>query len=200
MFSDFAFKIFQESIQKYHIKDDVNQPFENPYPQDDIAHLLYRKNWIDTVQWHYEDIIRDPQIDPVAALKLKRQIDASNQDRTDLVEYIDSYFLNKYKAVKKQDNATINTESPAWAIDRLSILALKVYHMQEEVDRSDASEAHIAKCSEKLNVLLEQRKDLSTAIDQLLTDIEAGAKYMKVYKQMKMYNDDELNPVLRGQK
>ncbi|NKI26829.1 DUF4254 domain-containing protein [Arenibacter sp. 6A1] len=200
MFSDFAFKIFQESIQKYHIKDDVNQPFENPYPQDDIAHLLYRKNWIDTVQWHYEDIIRDPQIDPVAALKLKRQIDASNQDRTDLVEYIDSYFLNKYKAVKKQDNATINTESPAWAIDRLSILALKVYHMQEEVDRTDASEGHIAKCTEKLNVLLEQRKDLSTAIDQLLTDIEAGAKYMKVYKQMKMYNDDELNPVLRGQK
>ncbi|WP_036380995.1 DUF4254 domain-containing protein [Muricauda sp. MAR_2010_75] len=200
MFSEFAFNIFQESIDTYHIKDDVYQEFSNPYPKDKVEHLLYRKNWIDTVQWHYEDIIRDPDIDPVAALDLKRKIDASNQDRTDLVEYIDGYFLDKYKAVEVKDNATINTESPAWAIDRLSILALKIYHMQEEVNRTDASPEHIKKCSEKLSVLLEQRKDLSTAIDQLLTDIEAGNKYMKVYKQMKMYNDDELNPVLRGQK
>lgn len=198
MFSDFAFKIFNESIDKYHILDDVYQPFENPYPKDEIAHLLYRKNWIDTVQWHYEDIIRDPNIDPVSALKLKRMIDASNQDRTDLVEYIDSYFLNKYQSVQVKDNATINTESPAWAIDRLSILALKVYHMQEEATRTDASEDHKQKCSAKLAVLLEQKKDLSTAIDQLIVDIEAGNKYMKVYKQMKMYNDDELNPVLRA--
>lgn len=200
MFSDFAFKIFQESIQKYHIKDDVNQSFENPYPQDEVAHLLYRKNWIDTVQWHYEDIIRDKNIEPKAALLLKRKIDASNQDRTDLVEYIDSYFLKKYQLVEKKKNATINTESPAWAIDRLSILALKVYHMQEEVSRVDASEEHREKCSKKLQTLLEQKKDLSTAIDQLLTDIESGLKYMKVYKQMKMYNDEELNPILRGQK
>lgn len=200
MFSDFAFKIFQESIDTYHIKDDVYQEFHNPYPKDKIEHLLYRKNWIDTVQWHYEDIIRDPDIEPAAALDLKRKIDASNQDRTDLVEYIDSYFLNKYQSVQAKKDATINTESPAWAIDRLSILALKIYHMQEEVNRTDASPEHIKKCSEKLNVLLEQRKDLSTAIDQLLADIEAGKKYMKVYKQMKMYNDDELNPVLRGQK
>lgn len=200
MFSDFAFKIFQESIDTYHIKDDVYQEFSNPYPTDKVEHLLYRKNWIDTVQWHYEDIIRDPQIDPVAALDLKRKIDASNQDRTDLVEYIDGYFLNKYQSVQVKEGATINTESPAWAIDRLSILALKIYHMQEEVNRSDASQEHIDKCRTKLAVLLEQRKDLSTAIDQLLADIEAGDKYMKVYKQMKMYNDDELNPVLRGQK
>ena len=200
MFSDFAFKIFQESIDTYHIKDDVSQEFSNPYPKDKIEHLLYRKNWIDTVQWHYEDIIRDPEIEPMAALDLKRKIDASNQDRTDLVEYIDSYFLNKYQSVQIKDDATINTESPAWAIDRLSILALKVYHMQEEVNRTDASPEHIKKCSDKLAVLLEQKKDLSTAIDQLLADIEAGDKYMKVYKQMKMYNDDELNPVLRGQK
>ncbi|UBZ15869.1 DUF4254 domain-containing protein [Flagellimonas marinaquae] len=200
MFSNFAFKIFQESIGTYHIKDDVYQEFSNPYPKDKVEHLLYRKNWIDTVQWHYEDIIRDPQIDPVAALDLKRKIDASNQDRTDLVEYIDGYFLNKYQSVQVKEGATINTESPAWAIDRLSILALKIYHMQEEVNRTDASPEHIKKCSEKLEVLLEQRKDLSTAIDQLLADIEAGDKYMKVYKQMKMYNDDELNPVLRGQK
>ncbi len=197
MFSDFAFKIFNESIEKYHVEDRVDQDFSNPYPKDDIAHLLYRKNWIDTVQWHYEDIIRDPQIDPVAALKLKRKIDASNQDRTDLVEYIDSYFLKKYEGVSIKGDATINTESPAWAIDRLSILALKIYHMQEEVNRTDASAEHIEKCQAKLNILLEQRKDLSTAIDQLLADIEAGNKYMKVYKQMKMYNDDELNPVLR---
>lgn len=200
MFSDFAFKIFQESIDTYHIKDDVYQEFTNPYPKDKVEHLLYRKNWIDTVQWHYEDIIRDPNIDPVAALDLKRKIDASNQDRTDLVEYIDGYFSNKYQSVQVKEGATINTESPAWAIDRLSILALKIYHMQEEVNRTDASPEHIKNCSGKLAVLLEQRKDLSTAIDQLLADIEAGDKYMKVYKQMKMYNDDELNPVLRGQK
>ena len=200
MFSDFAFNIFQESIDTYHIKDDVYQEFSNPYPKDKVEHLLYRKNWIDTVQWHYEDIIRDPNIDPVAALDLKRKIDASNQDRTDLVEYIDSYFLNKYQSVQVKDGAKINTESPAWALDRLSILALKIYHMQEEVDRTDATPEHTQKCSDKLAVLLEQKKDLSTAIDQLLKDIEAGDKYMKVYKQMKMYNDDELNPVLRGQK
>ena len=200
MFSEMAFGIFEESIDKYHIVDDVYQAFENPYHKDDIAHLLYRKNWIDTVQWHYEDIIRDPNIDPHAALVLKRKIDASNQDRTDLVEYIDSYFLKKYQSVETQSNATINTESPAWAIDRLSILALKIYHMNEEATRTDASKEHLEKCQIKLNVLLEQKQDLSSAIDQLLTDIEKGKKYMKVYKQMKMYNDDELNPVLRGQK
>lgn len=196
MFSEKAFRIFEESIEKYHVKDDVYQSFENPYPNDKIEHLLYRKNWIDTVQWHYEDIIRDPEIDPVAALDLKRKIDASNQDRTDMVEYIDSYFLNKYKDVTPKPEATINSESPAWAIDRLSILALKIYHMQEEVDREGASAEHKAKCQAKLDVLLEQKKDLSSAIDQLLVDIEKGDKYMKVYKQMKMYNDDELNPVL----
>ena len=161
---------------------------------------MYRKCWIDTVQWHYEDIIRDPNIDPVGALKLKRQIDASNQDRTDMVEYIDSYFLDAYKHVSPNEGATINTESPAWGVDRLSILALKVYHMDEEATRENASEAHRNACQTKLNVLLEQRVDLSTAIDQLLADIENGSKYMKVYKQMKMYNDDELNPVLRGEK
>ncbi len=200
MFSEFAFKIFEESIDKYHIIDNVSQPFTNAYPKDDIAHLLYRKNWIDTVQWHYEDIIRDPNIDPLAALNLKRKIDASNQDRTDLVEYIDSFFLNKYQSVQIKKGATINTESPAWAIDRLSILALKVYHMNEEATRTDASSEHLEKCQQKLQVLLEQKTDLSTAIDQLLADIKSGTKYMKVYKQMKMYNDDELNPVLRGLK
>jgi hypothetical protein len=200
MFSESAFEIFDKSIEKYHVEDRVDQEFINPYPKDDIAHLLYRKNWIDTVQWHYEDIIRDPNIQPEAALVLKRKIDASNQDRTDLVEYIDSYFLQKYDAVAKKEGATINTESPAWAIDRLSILALKIYHMKEEANREDASEGHRKSCEQKLAVLLEQKKDLSTAIDQLLSDIEAGNKYMKVYKQMKMYNDEELNPILRGQK
>lgn len=202
MFSDKANPIFQEVIDQYHVVDSVDQPFNNKYDEkeDLLAHLLYRKCWIDTVQWHYEDIIRDPYIDPVAALELKRKIDASNQDRTDMVEYIDSYFLNKYSDVTVKDGAKINTESPAWGIDRLSILALKIYHMQEEAERTDASSEHRAACQKKLDVLLEQRVDLSTAIDQLLQDIEAGDKYMKVYKQMKMYNDDELNPVLRGQK
>src|SRR6056297_335973 len=197
MFSKLAIDIFQESIDKYHIKDDVYQSFSNTYPPDSIEHLLYRKNWIDTVQWHYEDIIRDPEIEPNVALTLKRKIDASNQDRTDLVEYIDSYFLNKYQSVEISSDATINTESPAWAIDRLSILALKIYHMNEEATRTDASTGHLEKCKAKLAVLLEQRTDLATAIDQLLADIASGKKYMKVYKQMKMYNDDELNPVLR---
>jgi len=202
MFTKSANKIFQEVIEKYHIKNTVDQPFQNPYNKDSnpIEHLLYRKCWIDTVQWHYEDIIRDPQIDPIAALKLKRQIDASNQDRTDMVEYIDSYFLEVYKNVIPKADATINTESPAWGIDRLSILALKIYHMNEKATRKDASDAHRNACNTKLNVLLEQRVDLSTAIDTLLKDIENGDKYMKVYKQMKMYNDEELNPVLRSQK
>ncbi len=201
MFTEKANKIFQDVIEKYHVINTVDQPFENPYDKTNlINHLLYRKCWIDTVQWHYEDIIRDPQIDPVAALTLKRQIDASNQDRTDMVEYIDSYFLEKYKDVSVKSNATINTESPAWGVDRLSILALKVYHMNEEATRNDASAEHKAACQKKLDILLEQRVDLSTAIDTLLSDIEKGDKYMKVYKQMKMYNDDELNPVLRSQK
>lgn len=202
MFSDKANKIFQEVIEKYHVINTVGQDFKNPYGEKDrlIEHLLFRKCWIDTVQWHYEDIIRDPNIDPVAALKLKRLIDASNQDRTDMVEYIDSYFLDRFRHVTPKKNATINSESPAWAIDRLSILALKIYHMNEETKREDASAEHVMKCQAKLEVLLEQRRDLSTAIDQLLQDIENGDKYMKVYKQMKMYNDEELNPVLRGTK
>ena len=196
MFSELAFPIFEESIRDYHKYDNVDQPISNPYPKDDIKHLLYLKNWIDTVQWHFEDIIRDPQIDPVAALALKRRIDASNQERTDMVEYIDSYFLNKYQGVAVKPNAKINSESPAWAIDRYSILALKIYHMREEATRPEATQDHRDKCQAKLDVLLEQKQDLSTAIDDLLNDIANGDKYMKVYKQMKMYNDEELNPVL----
>ena len=196
MFSGIAYPIFEQSIKDYHQYDSVDQPINNPFHKDKIEHLLYAKNWVDTVQWHFEDIIRNPDIDPVAALILKRKIDASNQERTDMVEYIDSYFLQQYSYVTPNENATINSESPAWAIDRLSILALKIYHMNEEATREDASPEHRLKCTEKLNILLEQKKDLSTAIDTLLTDIEAGTKFMKVYKQMKMYNDDELNPVL----
>ena len=200
IFSEKANKIFLKAIVKYHNLDDVNQPFINPYDKEKelLEHLLYRKCWIDTVQWHYEDIIRDPAIDPVAALALKRQIDASNQDRTDMVEYIDSYFLKKYDNVSPNKDATINTESPAWGVDRLSILALKIYHMNEEATRAGATQEHRETCQKKLDVLLEQRSDLSGAIDQLLNDIAHGKKYMKVYKQMKMYNDTELNPVLRG--
>lgn len=196
MFSKTAFPIFEQSINDYHQFDNVDQPINNPFRKDKIEHLLYAKNWIDTVQWHLEDIIRNPEINPVEALALKRRIDASNQERTDMVEYIDSYFLDKYKDVKVKDTAKINSESPAWAIDRLSILALKIYHMQEEATRPDATPEHRAKCQEKLNILLEQKKDMFTAIDDLLTDIENGDKFMKVYKQMKMYNDEELNPVL----
>ncbi len=191
-----SIEIFNKSIVDYHVTDYVDAPIKNPYPEKSIEYYLYLKNWIDTVQWHLEDIIRNPSINPMEALQIKRRIDKSNQDRTDLVELIDSYFLDRYKDVKIKKEALINTESPAWAIDRLSILALKIYHMQQEVNRVDTTEDHRLQCQNKLNVLLEQNKDLRTAIDQLLTDIENGDKYMKVYKQMKMYNDPNLNPVL----
>ena len=195
-FTEQANKIFIQAIKDYHLTDNVDTPIHNPYDRDSIEYQLYLKCWIDTVQWHYEDIIRDPHIDPVEALALKRRIDHSNQDRTDLVEEIDSYFRQYYSNVTPLPDARLNTESPAWAVARLSILALKIYHMQEQVDREDASEEHRQKCRMKLNVLLEQQADLSTAIDQLLDDIEQGRKYMKVYRQMKMYNDPATNPVL----
>ncbi|MFL2626087.1 MAG: DUF4254 domain-containing protein [Flavobacteriaceae bacterium] len=202
MFSKKANQIFKDAISTYKVLDDVSQPFVNKYDKNEdlISHLLFKKCWIDTVQWAYEDIIRDPNIDPIAALKLKRKIDASNQDRTDTVEYIDSYFLNLYKEATPKADASINSESPAWAIDRLSILALKIYHMHLETVREDATAAHRSACQKKLEILIEQRQDLSTAIDALLDDIASGHKYMKVYRQMKMYNDDELNPILRGTK
>lgn len=197
-FTELSNFIFNQSIIDYHKTDSVDAPISNPYPEKTIEYFLYLKNWIDTVQWHFEDIIRDPEINPSEALILKRRIDKSNQDRTDLVELIDSYFLDKYKDVQILSDARINTESPAWAIDRLSILALKIYHMQQEVDRKDTNEDHQKQASIKLDILLSQRTDLSTAIEELLHDIESGKKYMKVYKQMKMYNDPALNPVLYG--
>ena len=200
MFTETANEIFNRAIGDYHRWDDVDHPIENPYEPGSLEHLLYHKNWIDTVQWHLEDIIRDPQIDPVAALAIKRRIDKSNQDRTDMVEYIDSYLLDKYRDVEPRPDARLNTETPAWAIDRLSILALKIYHMAREAERTDVSDAHRAACRKKRDVLLAQQVDLSGAIEELIGDIEAGRKYMKTYKQMKMYNDPALNPVLYGQK
>ncbi|MDP4239380.1 MAG: DUF4254 domain-containing protein [Bacteroidota bacterium] len=191
-------QIFNESVLDYHKTDHVDAPIINNYEFKSIEYYLYLKNWIDTVQWHLEDIIRNPEIDPVEALALKRRIDKSNQDRTDLVELIDSYLFDQYKDIQVKPNAIINTESPAWAIDRLSILHLKIYHMQQEVDRKDSSAEHFAQCQAKLNILLEQKVDLSTSINQLIEDIANGDKRMKVYKQMKMYNDPALNPVLYG--
>ena len=199
-FVELCNQVFNQAIRDYHVTDNIDTPINNPYERDSIENRLYLKCWIDTVQWHLEDIIRDPHIDPVEALNLKRRIDRSNQDRTDLVEQIDSYFRMIYNDVKPLADAIINTESPAWAVDRLSILALKIYHMKEQVDRSDASDEHIDKCQKKLNVLLEQQVDLGTAIDQLLDDIKAGRKYMKVYRQMKMYNDPSTNPILYANK
>ena len=195
-FTEQANIIFRQAIRDYHLKDNVDTPINNPYKRDSIDYSLYLKCWIDTVQWHLEDIIRDPHIEPNEALGLKRRIDSSNQDRTDLVEEIDSYFRQLYSEVKPLPDARLNTESPAWAIDRLSILALKIWHMQEQTERTDASQEHINRCKAKLSVLLEQQTDLSTAIDQLLEDIEQGRKYMKVYRQMKMYNDPATNPIL----
>ena len=196
LISSLAIKVFQKSVDDYHVYDDINRLASNPYDKKDFEHLLYEKNWIDTVQWHYEDIIRDPDIDPNEGMSLKRLIDSSNQNRTEMVEYIDSYFLKLYSNVSPKPDAKVNTESPAWALDRLSILILKIYHMKEESLRKDVSEQHRNTCNEKLQVLLEQQKDLSESIDQLLEDLSKGEKKMKVYKQMKMYNDETLNPVL----
>ena len=188
--------IFEKAIDCFHINNKVDSSYPNPFEKETLEFLLFEKCWIDTVQWHLEDIIRDPSIAPVEALKIKRTIDGSNQRRTDLVEYIDSFFLEKYKKVKIQSNATFNTESPAWAVDRLSILALKIYHMRKETERKDVDQKHIKNCIKKLDVLNQQNKDLCTSIDELIIDIENGQKYMKTYKQMKMYNDEDLNPVL----
>ena len=199
-FTQHCNEIFNKAIDDYHVTDNVDTPIHNPFERDSIDNRLYLKCWIDTVQWHLEDIIRDPHIDPLDALALKRRIDRSNQDRTDLVEQIDSYFRQKYSEVNPLPDARLNTESPAWAVDRLSILALKIYHMREQAARTDATAEHRQRCQAKLNVLLEQQVDLGTAIDQLLEDIGGGRKYMKVYRQMKMYNDPSTNPILYQKK
>ena len=200
MFTENANAIFNRVIEDYHRYDDVDREPVNPFATGSLDHLLYMKNWVDTVQWHLEDIIRDPQIDPVKALEIKRRIDRSNQVRTDMVEYIDSWLLDKYREVTPLPSARLNTETPAWAIDRLSILALKIYHMRCETERTDVDEAHRTACRKKLDVLLSQQVDLARAIEELIEDIEAGRKYMKTYKQMKMYNDPSLNPVLYAAK
>lgn len=199
-FTEQCNEIFNKAIDDYHVKNHVDTPISNPYKSDTIENRLYLKCWIDTVQWHLEDLIRDPHIDPLEALQLKRRIDRSNQDRTDLVEQIDSYFRQKFSDVVRQPDARLNTESPAWAIDRLSILALKIYHMKEQVERTDVSAEHIRKCKDKYEILCEQQVDLSTAIDQLIEDISNGKILMKVYRQMKMYNDPSTNPVLYAKK
>ncbi len=190
--------IFEQSISDYHKKYDISQAINNSFETDTLEFLLYKKNWIDTVQWHLEDIIREPNINADKALEIKRKIDKSNQDRTDLVERIDDFFFNEFKAIKPNENAFIATETPAWAIDRLSILNLKIYHMREEAERKDADANHREKCTFKTNVLLQQREDLSLAINQLFENIKTGKAIIKTYKQMKMYNDPNLNPVLRA--
>lgn len=191
-----CYDAFQRSINDYHVTDNVDAPVKNPYPAGSFEHLLYAKNWIDTVQWHLEDIIRLPEINPVEALQIKRRIDKSNQDRTDMVEKMDDYFLDQFKTVTPKSSAKINSETPAWLLDRMSILLLKIYHMKEQTERKDASADHIAKCKAKLDVLLEQRSDMQLAFDQLMEDIKSGDRKMKVYRQMKMYNDASLNPML----
>lgn len=196
MISNTSIQIFNKAIGEYHRFDNIDQPAENPFTQGNIEFLLYEKCWIDTAQWHMEDVVRQPDIDPKVGLYWKRRIDKQNQLRTDTVEFIDSYFLQQYKDVQPLPQATINTETPAWAIDRLSILCLKIYHMRLEAERLTATESHRKQSVEKLNILLTQQKDLAQSIDELLTDIEQGKKYMKVYKQLKMYNDPNLNPIL----
>lgn len=195
-----CYRAFQQSIDDYHVTDHVDAPIKNPHPIGSFEHLLYTKNWIDTVQWHLEDIIRLPEINPTEALQIKRRIDKSNQERTDMVEKMDDYFLDQFKNVTAKSSAKINSETPAWLLDRMSILLLKIYHMKEQTERKDASDDHIAKCKLKLDVLTEQRSDMQLAFDQLMEDIKSGDRKMKVYRQMKMYNDASLNPMLYQKK
>lgn len=196
MTSKQCIEIFNQSINDYHVNDSVDTTINNPFEEGTVNALMYLKNWVDTVQWHYEDIIRDPEIDPTAGMQLKRKIDKSNQHRTDLVEKIDDFYIEQYQSVKVSEKGVLNTESPAWVIDRLSILCLKIYHMQEQVDRAEVSESHKLQCENKLAILKDQEIDLSTSFDQLLEDFSKGSKKIKVYRQMKMYNDTDLNPVL----
>ena len=189
-------KIFEKAITDYHVKDNVYQSFTNPFEESSIECTMYQKSWIDTVQWHYEDIIRDPNIEPAAGMDMKRKIDKSNQNRTDVVEQLDDYYISLFNNVSIQSNAKLNTESPGWVVDRISILCLKIYHMQEQVDRTDTDSKHRQQCLNKLNILLEQKEDISKSFNDLLDEIQKGEKQIKVYRQMKMYNDDTLNPVL----
>ncbi len=186
--------LFARQVVEYHKTDSVDAEFVNIYPGGSFEALLWEKSWVDTVQWHLEDLVRPDDVDPVYALQLKRRIDRSNQHRTDLVERIDDHYMAQFKDVALLPDARINTETPAWAVDRLSILALKVYHFEIEAGRGDAE--HRAKCQAKLDTLLTQREDLTTAIDELLDDLAAGRRRMKLYRQMKMYNDPSLNPML----
>lgn len=195
-----CYKIFQQSIDDYHQHDDVNAKSRNPYKAQSFESLLYEKNWIDTVQWHLEDIIRAPEINPVEGIQIKRRIDKSNQDRTDVVEKLDDYFLEYFKGTSPKPGARINSETPAWLLDRMSILMLKIYHMKEQTERKDASEEHIKKCEAKLQVLMEQKSDMRLAFDEMIEDIGNGVRRFKVYRQMKMYNDASLNPALYGSK
>lgn len=188
------YKLFEQQIIEYHKTDNVDAPENNPYLEGSFEAVLWEKSWVDTVQWHLEDLVRPDDVDPVYALQLKRRIDRSNQQRTDLVERIDDHYYMQFKEVTPLPDARLNTETPAWAVDRLSILALKIYHFQIEAHRGD--EAHRAKCQAKLDTLLTQRADLTLAIDQLLEDLAAGRRQMKLYRQMKMYNDPSLNPSL----
>ena len=195
-----SYKVFQHSIDDYHVADNVDTPSKNPYPAGSFEALLYAKNWIDTVQWHLEDIIRLPDINPVEGIAIKRRIDKSNQDRTDLVEKVDDYFLEQFRNVTPAPQARINSETPAWLLDRMSILMLKIYHMKEQTERKDATPEHIAKTKTKLNVLLEQQHDMALAFDEMMEDIGSGKRRFKVYRQMKMYNDASLNPMLYANK
>lgn len=195
-----CYAAFQKSINDYHVHDHVDTTIQNPFTAGSFENLLYAKNWIDTVQWHLEDIIRLPEINPTEALLIKRRIDKSNQERTDMVEKTDDYFLDQFKTITPKATAKINSETPAWLLDRMSILLLKIYHMKEQTERNDASAEHIAKCQLKLDVLMEQRSDMQLAFDQLMEDIQAGDRKMKVYRQMKMYNDETLNPMLYQKK
>lgn len=195
-----CYDVFQRAIDDYHKIDDVDTPVRNPFPQGSFENILYAKNWIDTVQWHLEDEIRKPDLDPSQGMALKRRIDKSNQERTDTVETIDDYFSREFSHVTPDPSAPINSETPAWLLDRMSILMLKIYHMREQTMRTDADEQHRQQCAAKLSVLLEQKDDMRLAFDQLVEDISSGKRRFKIYRQMKMYNDATMNPALYGQK
>ena len=187
-----------DEVFKWHIK----LPESDHAEVTDFLSLVSKQHFFNFELWHQEDMARDSDAPDSKIAAVKRTIDVLNQQRNDLIEQIDQYLLNilQKKNVQYVKDADMNSETPGSIIDRLSINALKIYHMEEETQRTDVNNDHLKKCSVKVSVLYDQRNDLKKSLDKLLYDLSIGEKQLKVYKQMKMYNDENLNPVLYQKK
>jgi len=184
-------RLHRETVQRWHQRD-----IDNPY--EGFLALVCRQHEQNYRLWHEEDIARSPDVPDSRIAQVKRNIDRLNQQRNDLIERLDDHLIGQLAAagIRPSPQAPLNTETPGSVIDRLSILALRIYHMEEQAQRRDAGAEHVEKARRKLAILHEQLRDLSTSLRQLLEDIFAGRKRLKVYRQFKMYNDPTLNPYL----